>query len=467
MDFVGRQTELAALAAHLREVVRTSGGRMVAVRGRRQVGKSTLVERFLAFAQVPSAFFAASRFAVPADRLRDFTAELGSSTLEASEAFAGVSFDGWTTALRALARATTRPSILVIDELPWLLEDDPALEGALQVAWDRQLSRVPLLVIVVGSDVALMEAIASHGRPLYGRASELVVDPLTVGDLATLIAAVPAPAFDAYLVCGGFPRLAAEWKGGWTADRFLRAQLADSSSPLVVVGERILSGEFPSAGQARAVVEAVGAGETTFTGIASRAGVNHGSLVRTMRTLVDAKRVVAAERPLSAQRTRDTRYTLADPYLRFWLRFVGPRMELILRGRGDAVADEIRARWSDYRGAAVEPLVRRSVERLLPDRRFGAARFVGAYWTRTGQVDVDLVGAVGPEAPSKVTFVGSVKWRERSPFDRHDAAALAAARSRVPGAGDARLVAVSRSGCATSGLDVVLGPDDLLAAWDL
>lgn len=66
---------------------------------------------------------------------------------------------------------------------------------------------------------------------------------------------------------------------------------------------------------------------------------------------------------------------------------------------------------------------------------------------------------------TRVPLIGSVKWRDRAPFDRRDAAALAAVRSSVPGAQDAALVAVSRSGTTAADLDAVYGPDELLAAW--
>ena len=39
---------------------------------------------------------------------------------------------------------------------------------------------------------------------------------------------------------------------------------------------------------------------------------------------------------------------------------------------------------------AIEPVVRDSLERLLPDvERFGAARYASGYWNRTGAIEVD------------------------------------------------------------------------------
>ncbi|MBO0804178.1 MAG: hypothetical protein J2P25_14030 [Nocardiopsaceae bacterium] len=115
----------------------------------------------------------------------------------------------------------------------------------------------------------------------------------------------------------------------------------------------------------------------------------------------------------------------------------------------------------------MEPLIRQSLERLLPDDPdLSGVTAVGGYWNRTGDIEVDLVGADRWPGARTIGFVGSVKWRERAPFGRHDLVDLAAQRSQVPGAGDeARLIAVTRSGCEASDLDRVYGPADLIAAW--
>ncbi|MFR9751089.1 hypothetical protein ACL02S_08635 [Nocardia sp. 004] len=64
----------------------------------------------------------------------------------------------------------------------------------------------------------------------------------------------------------------------------------------------------------------------------------------------------------------------------------------------------------------------------------------------------------------ELLFVGSVKWLENSPFDRHDLVALhrhcaALTPDPVP------VLAVSRSGADCAGLDAVYGPAELLEAW--
>ncbi|CAN5914644.1 hypothetical protein BH23ACT10_BH23ACT10_40450 [soil metagenome] len=56
------------------------------------------------------------------------------------------------------------------------------------------------------------------------------------------------------------PRVLSEWEPGATLHTFLEQQLSDSTSPLVVVGERIVTAEFPAARQAGSVLRAIGAG---------------------------------------------------------------------------------------------------------------------------------------------------------------------------------------------------------------
>jgi hypothetical protein len=296
---------------------------------------------------------------------------------------------------------------------------------------------------------------------------EMVVPPFSPKEMAELLGMGPADALDAYLVVGGFPTLATSWSRGWSRRRFLESALAETATHFVVNGERILEAELRSELQARAVLEAIGAGERTYANIRRASGVgNDSSLSGALEALANAKRVVRAALPYAAPPGRKSkRYAVADPYLRFWLRFVRPNIEEIDRGRGDLVTARIEEGWTSYRGQAIEPIGKEGVERLLPHPRLGGARCVGGYWTRGNDVEVDLVGA-DRAVPQDVAFIGSIKWRERLPFDNRDTRALIEQRASVPGAGNALLLGVSRSGFAQSaGLDLALGPEELVAAW--
>lgn len=468
--FVGRRRDLELLERQYQEVVASGNGRLISMRGRRRVGKSRLIEEFLRRAGMPHVFFAASRQGPERER-EMLVEELAASDLGAGESIrGGVTPTTWEGVLTLVAQTADpqRPAVLVIDELPWLLEQDETLEAVLQKVWDRRLKDAPLLLVLVGSDLAMMEALTTYGRPLYGRPTrEMVIDPLTPAEIGDLLGTDATAALDAYTTIGGFPQLALAWPTGASREQFLADMLQDEHSPLIVGGERSVTAEFPPQTSARAVLSAIGSGEVAFGRIAQRAGISTSQLTGILDTL-ERKRAIRKLIPFAGtDGSKAKRYVVADPYLRFWLRFIEPHMDLIERGRGLLVAERVEQAWPDFRGKAVEPLVGASIERLLPDARFGETQHVGGYWTRDNRVEVDLVGAREQHAPQRAAMVGSVKWREDGAFGRRDASRLQAHRAEVPRTDDdTLLVGVSRRGFDDGlGLDAQLGPDDLVAAW--
>ncbi|WP_406285063.1 ATP-binding protein [Embleya sp. NBC_00896] len=467
--FIGRGRELRTLRNALDEVREAVGaarpGQCVLMRGRRRVGKSTLVEEFLRQAAVPHLFFTAGGGSAE-DELAELLDAAAASTLPEHALFAEETPSQWNAAFRLLAEILPddTPSVVVIDEVPYLMERVDAFEGMLQRAWDRLLSRKPVLLLLVGSDLSMMEALDSHERPFHQRGREMVVGPLNPADIGEMLDLEPAAAFDAALITGGLPLICREWRPGASMWEFLETALENPISALLVSAERSLAAEFPPQAMGREVLRAIGTGERTFTNIARAAGgIAHSTLTRAADLLID-KRVVAAELPISLHPSKERRYRVADPYLRFWLAFLDPHMAEIERMRGDLTLARTRDRWTSWRGRAVEPLIRESLARLLPAGELPAAPAVGGYWTRSNDVEIDLVGADRQPVAEQLLFLGSIKWLESSPFDAHDLAALHKHRAALTDA-PLPLVAVSRSGITCPGLQATFSPEDLLAAW--
>lgn len=165
----------------------------------------------------------------------------------------------------------------------------------------------------------------------------MVVPPLSPAEVRAMLGCSAADAFDSYLVTGGLPLVLDEWPAGASVAGYLVAAVADPTSALLVSAERMLAAEFPVQAQARLVLGAIGSGERTFSLIGRAAGgLSQTSLNRALHLLM-AKRLVVATTPLSTKASRETRYSIVDPYLRFWLRFLGPHLAEIERGRGDLV----------------------------------------------------------------------------------------------------------------------------------
>jgi AAA+ ATPase superfamily predicted ATPase len=478
--FVGRRSLLERLVAEVDEIRRTGQGRFVTIRGRRRVGKSWLVEEFLERSGLPAVFFPASGQTAERE-LSLFAGQLAQSRLPSAELAADVRFETWEAALVAASSGAevASPSVIVLDEFPDLCEfkrdadgeiTGSPEEGSLRKAWDQVLSRRPVLLVLIGSDLSMMEALTAYGRPLHQRPSrELVVPPLNPREVAAMTGRSGAEALEAFLVTGGFPKIAAAWSGGGLRS-FLERSLADDGSPLVSTGRLILQAEFRSSVQARSVLSAIGTGARTNKAIADATGITTNHLTYPFRVLTD-KRVIATGLPLSTKASTDRRYAVADPYLRFYLRFLDAGYGEIERGRGRVLVPWIMKSWETYLGLAIEPLIRDAIESVLPDERFGGAQVVGGFWNRDHSVQVHLIGADRREPPvGGIAFIGSVKWHPRRPATGSDIAELVRSGARIPGVtSDTPLVVVTRSGVrdVRATLSAVLGPDELLESFPL
>lgn len=476
--FVGRSAELGRLAALLGTVgdrARDLPGVAVMLRGRRRVGKSRLVEVFCERSGVPFVFFQADQGASPAAGQAAFAEAIRWSGLPGKELFEeGTSWPTWSAFFRQLAAALPedQPSIVVIDELPWLLESDPVLEGVLQTAWDRSLSRKPVLLILIGSDLAMMERLDDYTRPFHQRAAVMVLPALNPGEVGDLLGCGTADALDAYLVTGGLPLICQQWQRGRSLHEFLQEALLDPTSALLVSGERSLAAEFPAEIRAREVLSAIGNGERTWTGIQHELTDEDGrqiadsSLNNALR-LLEAKRVIAVDTPLSAKSgERGKRYRVADPYLRFYLSFLRRGLPLVERGRGDLVLLAIERSWGPWRGRAIEPVIHGALLRIAPDLGFPEVAMVGGWWNRRNTPQIDIV-AKNDERHASIAFAGSIKWHENRRFGLREYNDLVRDVHHVPGVNDqTTLLAVTRIGKADDNVPVrCLGPADLITAW--
>ena len=216
------------------------------VRGRRRIGKSALVEEFIEQQRVPSVFYTAE-IGFGGEPLREFSEAVRVSALPDASVFAEAVPGNWAAALRQLGGVlpNDQPSIVVLDELPYLMDPDGAFESVLQRSWDRELSRKPVLLILVGSDLSMMEALTSYGRPFHQRGTQLRVGPLNPADIAAMAGLPAAVAFDAALVTGGLPIICARWRHGEGTPSFLARELANPVSQLVVSAQLSLAAEFP------------------------------------------------------------------------------------------------------------------------------------------------------------------------------------------------------------------------------
>ncbi|MCL1899322.1 MAG: hypothetical protein FWG11_02170 [Promicromonosporaceae bacterium] len=470
--FVGRSVELAELdrlLAVIKQANRLDRGTALLLRGRRRVGKSRLVTEFIARSGVPSVYFQAARHTPPLEEFATLARGIAASDLPDASRALHVSPPSLTEALELLSDSlpADSPSIVVIDELPWLLEGIAGGTGQLQRVWDQRLSRKPVLLLLLGSDLGLMEAINRPDQPFYARASEMVLRELSPANVAAMTGLDGPCAFDSYLITGGLPQVAREWEASESPASFVARSFAQPTSALVISGQQVLADEFSDSRSARAVLRAIGGrGERSRVRIEQTAGLSGTALDATLEAL-NFKRVITADEPLSTRRAaKDRRWRVSDPALRFWLAMIAPVLGDIDRGRSDLAVKAFTASLPAWRGRAIEPVVREALERRLPNEQFSSTRRVGGWWPRSNTPEIDLVGADKFPA-TQITFTGTIKWRADAPLTAAEVANLRAQSSSVPGVGPATpVVAVCPSGVDSDvEIGAVWGADQLLEAW--
>jgi len=474
--FVGRKAELALLNRRLHRVATGGNGTALVIRGRRQVGKSRLAQEFCDTADVPYLFYTATKGASPVEAIAAFLTELAESNLPSDRDLVPAhSASSWPDALRVLASVLPdSPVVVVLDELPWLAEQDQIFDGALQTAWDRLLSRRPVLLLLLGSDLHMMERLTAYDRPFFGRADNLLLGPLNPAEVGDALGLEAADAIDAYLLSGGLPGILRAWPRSAPALEFAERECEDPASPLFGVPEAALLAEFPAPDTARRVLAAVGGGNRTHANIAAEAGsragaVPSGTLSPVLHRLVVEKRVLAIDEPLSTTPGRPALYRVADSSLRFYLAIGRAAHDLSKRGRPGAAATLINRRWSSWRGRAVEPVIHEALSRAAAELPWPDATAVGGWWNRAFDPKIDLVGADRAPVARTLFYAGSIKWLDR-PFDDRDLAELRRGAAQIPGfdSGGTAIIAASAAGfgdATASGLALRWLPADVVAAF--
>lgn len=407
MIFVNREQELRALD----DWWERRGAGIALVWGRRRIGKTALVQRFAEGKRAvlhtgagrpqssELALLSAAAAPLLADGLRDLTAR---------------PLDSWDDALETIAAAARdEPLLLVLDELPDLLDVSPELEGVLRAVWDRVRGRSKLRVLLTGSAHRTMEAIQEERSPLYGRVDlSLLVEPFRPHEAALLLPGMrPSDQAAVWGIVGGVP-LYLEW---WDERASLRSNLerlvCAPGAPLLSAGELMLASDIDAGDLARQVVYAIASGKTKHNEIAD---VVRADPTRVLERLV---RIGLVERmtPVTddPRRTRRRIYRIADNFLGFWLGVVDRHRAEIERGLGASVLPVMLTELDDYLGGPWEEAMRVHLRRLAAAGELGGnVVAVGCYWT-AGQSPVEIDGVVLAGRSRTAVAVGEAKWTKR------------------------------------------------------
>jgi AAA+ ATPase superfamily predicted ATPase len=145
LPFIGRKEELASL--HDLTYKKTSS--LVALRGRRRIGKSRLIEEF-ARQRKNCRFFPFSGLVPSSTTTADTEKEEFSRQMSVNLGLHQIKADDWGNMFFYLAKETKKGKVVILfDEISWMGSKDPTFLGKLKNAWDLEFKKNPELIMVL------------------------------------------------------------------------------------------------------------------------------------------------------------------------------------------------------------------------------------------------------------------------------------------------------------------------------
>jgi len=415
MALVNREAETAILHALLERAKPA----LALVRGRRRVGKTYLLSNLWPSEQV--LHYAASSTTPVLNR---------QTLLEEAARWSGEEIrpedhPTWRTVFRTLLNLRPdHPTVIVLDEFQYLADGENGLRevaSELNAVWESGLSRsASLLVVLSGSAVRTLEALAAGGSPLYGRLDAVIpLEPFDYYNAGQMVIRYgPRDRVRAYAAFGGLPANLAVVDD----TRRVGENIADLLlSPHGVVRSRLATEVdqeegLRNAARYRAVLASIGLGARTVGEIAAKMGQKADPALKRVVDQLEHMSYLAREVNFGASPQRGIRYRLADPAARFHYG-IGLPAESAVAVLGPEAAWRVRIEpeaFPSYVGQQVfEDVARQACRRWGPQRGLPAVAEWGS-WAGLDrarrEVEVDLVG----RALDGQMVTGSVKFRRRA-----------------------------------------------------
>ena len=371
--FIGRERQIDLLDG----LWGRDSGVLVTCRGRRRIGKSTLIEEFAARS---AAKFISIEGLAPHKRMSDAVqrrrfcervAEYASRPFENAETWS-LAFAQLDTLLVDGGRI-----VVLLDEISWMGGWNPDFPGYFKEAWDKRLRKhANLIFVLCGSVSAWIVENILNSTGFVGRNSldiELKELPLREaiqiwGSAAERMST--REKLDMLSVTGGVPKYLEEVRPSLSVDENIRRMCFLPDGILFREFDETFSQVFGRKAKRRGRIlrELVG-GSRSVAEIAAEDGATvSGAYSQTLDDLCKAGFVTREEglNPLTGKTIRKARFRVSDNYVRFYLHYIEPRRAAISRGLFEFSSIEQLQGLQAFFGFQFENLVLNHVNDLFP-----------------------------------------------------------------------------------------------------
>lgn len=404
--FVGRKQELE----DLNRLYQSNRPELMILYGRRRIGKTRLLTRWMETAQVRALFWVAEPTS-SADQLRSFSQTIMRFQSPQAQPSMEMSFGNWRTAFEALAQLAVNQRVaVIIDEFTYLLAAEPAVSASLQHAWDHVLSNANVMLVIAGSHLGMMQRqVLSYQAPLYGRATaNLLLQPMPFGDTRAYFTSYRADERVAlYAMLGGVPAYWQRFNPRRSISANIRSELLRFSSSLHDEPRLLLADFLSEPHNYVSIFRAIASGAGTPKEIAAYTGIDAKQVPQYLNVLSNTGFISRRTPVTQLTSSRQGRHFITDPFLRFYYRFLARRQSQLAMGIEEQALAEIKRHLLDFIGTYTwEELCQEWLMRAgKHDRLPFVPDQVGSSWTKHAQIDV-----VGINRMEKTLFLGECKW---------------------------------------------------------
>ena len=371
-DFFGRKEQLDALKSLWAKRVPS----LVTCRGRRRIGKSTLIEEF---ASRSGAFFIKIEGLRPKEGFsnKDELAYFASSLARQTGCDRTTPAD-WLSAFARLDREIPdgKRTVILLDEISWMAYYDKTFPEVLKTAWDDLFKKHPKLVLVLCGSVSMWikENIIDNGAFAGRRSYDLTVPELPLADCVKFWGPSAKrenanDILDVLSVTGGVPRYLEEINPALSADENIKRLAYLPKSVLAEDFEDMFRDVITGEPGLRADILRVLVGAPkNVSEISDALGKKkNGHLSEALEELSEAGFIVADQgiNPSTGTLANSLRYRLKDNYARFDLRYIEPVARMVESGAFAFTSLNQLGWWNAVKGLAFENLVANNFRELL------------------------------------------------------------------------------------------------------
>ncbi|AOL17209.1 ATPase [Sulfolobus sp. A20] len=371
MIFVNREKELEAIKKRLE----SKSLELIIVYGRRRIGKTSLILK--AIEGYPSVYYLAVEGKNNLLKFKQTAERLFPEIKHVKE--------DWESLFYAL-----KDKVIVIDEFPYLIEEDNSIPSIFQRIVDEVLKGTNTKIILVGSSISMMSDLLSYKSPLYGRRTSAInLKELKFKDLRKFNFDV-VEGIRVYGFAGGVPYYLIKVKTPFL--EWINEELKRIDSFLKDEMDFSLRYEFSEISTYKEILLSIAMGKNTLGEI--RDFVKVGGEISSYIKKLERIGLVKREVPILERRTsKRGRYIIVDNFTNFWFKFIYPNLSEIEEGRYEIREEE----YNEYLGRVFEDIAREYVK-----DKYGL-RDVGRHWYKDVEIDIMDKG---------LNIAGECKWSD-------------------------------------------------------